>query len=650
MRLQNYSLSSTALILCVVLTCSSLLQVTEAADDYCQVLHQSLLFYEANRAGRLPPAERVPWRGNSALGDCTAPCTTDTNGDGNLEGGYYDAGDHVKFGLPMAWTTTTLAWGLIQSENAVNTCGELSSYLETIKWATDYFIKAHISPNEFVAQVGNGGTDHAYWGPAETMTMARPVYTISASAPGTEVAMETAAALAAAAVVFNGRAGYEGYSDILLAHARQLFSFGDTYRGVYSDSVTDAANYYKSWSGYNDEIVWAAAWLYKATGDVTFLNRAKSDYATFNIAGSIVGQSFDWDNKAPGVAVLLAQITASTPYTDDANKFVNWWKPGGGVTYTPGGLAWMRQWGPNRYAANAAFLATVVGGDHWTWAQGQIGYMLGNNPQQRSFVCGYGNNYPINPHHRGAHGSTTNDINNPVNNLHILYGALVGGPDQSDVYVDDRLDYIKNEVATDYNAGFTGAVAALAALNGASISPAVSENTAPIVASAPTVAATIAPAQATDAPAAQSSASSYLYADSLSSGVTDWSWSVHNLQATAYTHTNSQYSISFEPDNWAGVFLKCDTCVDIAKHFGVELYIHGGASVGQQVRVYLVSVESGSTVPIGNPVTVTASADWTRVSLDVTLLSKPVAGIIIQDATGADQATVYIDDVAVLLK
>lgn len=651
MRLQNYSLSSTALLLCVVISCASLLQVTFAADDYCQVLHQSLLFYEANRAGRLPSTERVPWRSNSALGDCTVPCTTDANGDGNLQGGYYDAGDHVKFGLPMAWTTTTLAWGLIRSESAVNTCGELNNYLETIKWATDYFIKAHISPNEFVAQVGNGGADHAYWGPAETMTMARPVYTISASAPGTEVAMETAAALAAAAVVFNGRAGYEGYSDTLLAHARQLFSFGDTYRGVYSDSVPDAASYYKSWSGYNDEIVWAAAWLYKATGDATYLTRAKSDYATFNIAGSVVGQSFDWDNKAPGVAVLLAEITASAPYTDDANKFVNWWKPGGGVSYTPGGLAWMRQWGPNRYAANAAFLATVVGGAQATWAQGQIGYMLGDNPLKRSYVCGYGNNYPINPHHRGAHGSTTNDINSPVNNLHTLYGALVGGPDQSDAYVDDRTDYIKNEVATDYNAGFTSAVAALAALNGASISPAISQNTAPEAdVPAPPVAAATTPALATNTPAAQISASSPLYADALSSGVADWSWAVHSLQATAYTRANSQYSISFEPDNWAGVFLKCDTCIEIAKHSGVELYLYGGASAGQRVRVYLVSVENSGTVPIGNPVTVTASSDWTKVSLDVTELTRPVAGIIIQDATGADQATVYIDDVAVLLK
>jgi len=41
----------------------------------------------------------------------------------------------------------------------------------------------------------------------------------------------------------------------------------------------------------------------------------------------------------------------------------------------------------------------------------------------------------------------------------VLYGALVGGPDENDVYVDDREDYVSNEVACDYNAGFQGAVA-----------------------------------------------------------------------------------------------------------------------------------------------------------------------------------------------
>ena len=43
------------------------------------------------------------------------------------------------------------------------------------------------------------------------------------------------------------------------------------------------------------------------------------------------------------------------------------------------------------------------------------------------------------------------------------HGALVGGPSAADdfAYNDARSDYISNEVAIDYNAGLTGALAFL---------------------------------------------------------------------------------------------------------------------------------------------------------------------------------------------
>lgn len=44
-----------------------------------------------------------------------------------------------------------------------------------MKWASDYFIKAHVSPNKLYGQVGDGYADHSYWGRPEDMTMARPV-------------------------------------------------------------------------------------------------------------------------------------------------------------------------------------------------------------------------------------------------------------------------------------------------------------------------------------------------------------------------------------------------------------------------------------------------------------------------------------------
>ena len=57
-----------------------------------------------------------------------------------------------------------------------------------------------------------------------------------------------------------------------------------------------------------------------------------------------------------------------------------------------------------------------------------------------------------------------NTFNSPDPNYYVLTGALVGGPDANDNYVDTRNDAVHNEVATDYNAGFQTAVAALVML------------------------------------------------------------------------------------------------------------------------------------------------------------------------------------------
>jgi hypothetical protein len=37
--------------------------------DYRDALAKSLVFFEAQRSGKLPPAHRLPWRGDSGLND-----------------------------------------------------------------------------------------------------------------------------------------------------------------------------------------------------------------------------------------------------------------------------------------------------------------------------------------------------------------------------------------------------------------------------------------------------------------------------------------------------------------------------------------------------------------------------------------------------
>jgi endoglucanase len=98
-----------------------------------------------------------------------------------------------------------------------------------------------------------------------------------------------------------------------------------------------------------------------------------------------------------------------------------------------------------------------------------MGYILGNNPRTSSYVIGFGANSPKNPHHRTAHGAWYNDIDDPVDSQHLLYGALVGGPDAADRYADTRTDYVKNEVACDYNAGLFGAALKMYSLFGGSL-------------------------------------------------------------------------------------------------------------------------------------------------------------------------------------
>src|SRR5262245_16881489 len=75
-----------------------------ANPNYAEALQKSFLFYEAQMSGNLPSWNRVKWRGPSTVNDGKAQGV-------DLSGGYYDAGDHIKFGFPMAAAITTLAWG-----------------------------------------------------------------------------------------------------------------------------------------------------------------------------------------------------------------------------------------------------------------------------------------------------------------------------------------------------------------------------------------------------------------------------------------------------------------------------------------------------------------------------------------------------------
>eukprot|EP01135_Chromosphaera_perkinsii_P010393 Nk52_evm65s2118 gene=Nk52_evmTU65s2118 len=447
------------------------------SSDYSNALHQSLLFYEAQRSGELPADNRVSWRMSAMTSD-----GSDNNID--LSGGYSDAGDYIKFGFPMAWSVTMMAWGVIENTDTFDDAGELEYAMEAIQWGTDYFIKCHPEDETFYAQVGDAYYEHsAYWGPPQGYTGERPSWQINATAPGTDLACETAAALAAASIVFESN-GNSSYAETLLSHAKTLYAFGVKYQGKYSDSVINAQGFYPS-SGFQDEMGCAAMWLYRATDDSTFLDDFNSFYTTYDL--STGGGLFSWDDKKIGLQVLAAGVTGESDYFSTAllnidNIFQYT------CSYTSLGLLWCNEWGPNRYAANMAFvsfaLASYMESEQVSqddaaslieFGTSQVNYFLalGDNLSQ-SFVVGFGNTAPNHCHHEAAStpiGESGFDyLNTPDANPYVLNGGLVGGPgtpqDSSnssfttgDDYADVRTDYIRNEVAMDYNAGYQGALA-----------------------------------------------------------------------------------------------------------------------------------------------------------------------------------------------
>lgn len=97
---------------------------------------------------------------------------------------------------------------------------ELKNALSAIKWGTDYFMKAHPQPNILYGEVGDPDSDHSCWERPEDMTTPRNSYRIDEQHPGSDLAAETAAALAAASIAF--RQIDPTYASKMLTHATQV--------------------------------------------------------------------------------------------------------------------------------------------------------------------------------------------------------------------------------------------------------------------------------------------------------------------------------------------------------------------------------------------------------------------------------------------
>lgn len=518
-------------------------------DDFGKTLQYSLCFYDGNMCGpEVEAHSRFAWRANCHVYDQYCPLepmdesvdlmkrtgvnlsadfikkyydilnTGTKEGTVDVSGGFHDAGDHVKFGLPEAYAGTTVSWGYYEFPEAYAAVGETEHVETIIRHFCDYFMRCTFRDQNgdvicFCYQVGDGDVDHKYWQLPQNDTMPRTAWFATPDNPTTCNIMNTAACLAIN--YLNFKESDPDYANKCLDYSKALYKFGDTNEKVIADTEQGPKQYYTS-SKWEDDYSFASCWLYLITGDQQYIKNMLPIYDYY----APPGYAYNWNDMWNGVGLLMARISedykSGKTYTEAQNPLgqcdlaieymlaagknpyeeIDFWgmcakayhgyMSGSPGEITPQGYWWLNTWGSCRYNTAVQFCMLVYdkytdGVDYYDksntkkytfteWAKGQMEYILGDNDilykekgdgshGPRNFIVGFDENSAQYPHHRAASGLTK--CEDKDQQLYVLFGALCGGPDNADAHNDVTEEWTENEVTIDYNAACPGAAAGL---------------------------------------------------------------------------------------------------------------------------------------------------------------------------------------------
>ncbi|WP_288971713.1 glycoside hydrolase family 9 protein [uncultured Ruminococcus sp.] len=452
-----------------------------SAGTYGDALKLSLYFFDANQCGA--DDNVLTWRGkchtydaeaslSSAKGLSSSSVAAIKAANGGLDtvdvsGGYHDAGDHLKFSNTMGYSCTNLAWSYFENPDSYKETGSEDHLLYILKKMCDYFMKVTYLDDSgnviaFCYMVGDD-QDHNIWTAPEVQTQNRPTYWADASNPSVDASGHMAAALAATSLAFRDKNA--DYADACLKYANALEKFTEKYPKATYEGI---GSYY-SCGNIEDKVAWSDLWCAIANNNGKLPDSYQAQYTPSN--GVYNGSIYDywvysWDKVWGGYSALLYSMDPQKYSAHGSelvfdmdqlvgNKNQAYYPVGGG-------------WGASRYNCAWQMYALTYakytsGQDKYNeYAQGQMDYLLGNNPANRSYLIGFGDSYPQHIHHRAA---------NPDKDTakYILYGTLVGGPtDANGSYDDNTNSYSCTEPALDYNGCFALAIAGLYAVYGGS--------------------------------------------------------------------------------------------------------------------------------------------------------------------------------------
>ncbi|MBN2529502.1 MAG: glycoside hydrolase family 9 protein [Deltaproteobacteria bacterium] len=512
-------------------TCSS------DPGGWAKALQMALWFFNTNKSGDGIDCTDVQWRGNSHLEDehikllsndangvdmsssfidqYRAILDPDNDGELNLGGGYYTAGDYGKYGLTIGYMVSTVAWAMYEFPKAFSETGLKDAVLLQLKWAADYFMKntfiadKSLPPSNWqvIAYAHQVGTPeyNCAWMPPELRNpeiCPRPAFFATAEKPAADISANSAAALAQLSLVFDSD---EEYATKALNYAIALYQFAKQNPQVIQDSTNKPYVSEYAW----DDLAWAALWLHQATGEKAYLDEAlewlynlpgfnkdcitsqiiwntetnTSGCSTWSEAGT-----HTWDYVRSGVFVQMAiafqNIANENVGTDDWEKLkaiaeefrritrfdsLGWVE----ASATPQGFSKKinSDHGSGWYNSAGQLVALIYAKnfpndersqDLIDWARSQSLYLLGDNtvngdPEGKSFMVGFTEESPHFANH--PHHAASGDPNVAEENRHILFGALVNGPLGDDTHQEISGDYVQNSVSIVYNAAFVGALA-----------------------------------------------------------------------------------------------------------------------------------------------------------------------------------------------
>ncbi|MCL1967066.1 MAG: glycoside hydrolase family 9 protein [Fibromonadales bacterium] len=453
-------------------------------EQYKKALWMVTRFYGAQRSGNGP---------NWLLMDHTykTSFTRDADGNINLEGGWFDCGDHVTFGQTFFYSAYMLAKAYdafpkgfhdlyngkdysdyAESGNWNMTGGKpnrVPDLLEELKYATDWIIKATPNGTTFYYEKGEGGPDHSTWVTAGKMST-QPVdqggepRKMWKNPNDGVMASFAAATLAIMSKIY--REYDAAYADTCLNHAKLAYTYASAKKNVSAGAAS--GSYYGAHKDPQTVFVLAASEMYRITGDNTYKNaidisQVKTHYHVLDYANShdLVAYAAAMAAPADKDSLLrLMQKEFVDKYTNPGN--IN----GEKVTTLGGG------WGQLRYAGNTAFSVALysLAKDITQYDQfiyDQVDYVLGNNNAKRSFITGFCEGCSGSPklvHHRNVFLRDDNPDDNAKAQMTIpernrYFGYLVGGTRNSSEYAESVTDYTTTEGGIDYNAGLLGALA-----------------------------------------------------------------------------------------------------------------------------------------------------------------------------------------------